>query len=364
MKKIINKKNALYIIFFVIIILLISILGFLKVRNLYTNINEQSILNNSNEVNNDESINEQNKPNVSLDNTTSNSGNKQELKNDTSNKVNKNNKNNNVVNNSNKEDESDNNTTNDSNKEDESDNNTTNDPNKEDQSNNNTTNDSNKEDESNNNTTNDSNKENESNNNVTNDPNSNTPIVEKCFFNGELKKGATYKDGTYTYKYNQTPYVGGMWNDISVTGGGWGVQLTDRKSTSKVTEAPCSEINGKPIVSMAYMFYQSQAVSIDLSNFDTTNVVYMNDMFRDSKASSLDLSAFTTSKVQDMKYMFYQSNAKTIDLSGDFHIRKSTWKDYIFLNSKVESIYVSNQKESDIIKEYIVQGHNVVILIK
>ena len=342
MKKIINKKNALYIIFFVIIILLISILGFLKVRNLYTNINEQSILNNSNEVNNDESINEENKPNVSLDNTTSNSGNKQELKNDTSNKVNKSNKNNNVVNNLNKEDESNNNITNDSNKEDESNNNTTNDSNKEDESNNNATNDSNKED----------------------DSNSNTPTVEKCVFNGELKKGATYKDGTYTYKYDQTPYVGGMWNDISVTGGGWGVQLTDRKSISKVTEAPCSEINGKPIVSMAYMFYQSQAESIDLSKFDTSNVVYMNDMFRSSKATSLDLSSFTTTKVQDMKYMFYQSNAKTIDLSGNFHIRKSTWNDYMFLNSKAEIIYVSNQKELEIVKEYIVQGHNVEILIK
>ena len=290
MKKIINKKNVLFIIFFVIVFLLISILVFLKVRSIYTNINEQ------------------NNSNITLDNTTSNSNNKQELKNDTSNKVNKNNINNNEVNNSNKEDES--------------------------------------------------------NNNTANDSNSNTPTVEKCVFNGELKKGATYKDGTYTYKYNQTPYVGGMWNDISVTGGGWGVQLTDRKSTSKVTEAPCSEINGKPIVSMAYMFYQSQTVSIDLSDFDTTNVVYMNDMFRGSKASSLDLSAFTTSKVQDMTYMFYQSNAKTIDLSGDFHIRKSIWKDYIFSNSKVETIYVSNQKESDIVKEYIVQGHNVVILIK
>ena len=333
MKKIINKKNALYIIFFVIIILLISILGFLKVRNLYTNINEQSIHNNSNEVNNDESINEQNNPNISLDNTTSNSDNKQELKNDTSNKVNKNN---NVANNLNKENES----------------------------NDNTTSDSNKEDESNDNTTSDSNKENESNDNTTNDSNSNTPTVEKCVFNGELKKGATYKDGTYTYKYNQTPYGGGMWNDISVIGGGWGVQLTDRKSTSKVTEAPCSEINGKPIVSMAYMFYQSQAETIDLSNFDTSNVVYMNDMFRSSKATILDLSTFNTSKVEDMTWMFYLSNAKTIDLSGDFHIRKSTWKDYIFLDSKVETIYVSNQKELDIVKGYIVQGHNVEILIK
>ena len=347
MKKIINKKNVLYIIFFLIVFLLIGIFGFLKVRNLYSNINEQSIHNNSNEVNNDESINEQNNPNISLDNTTNNSGNKQELKNDTSNKGNKNN---NVANNLDKEDELNNNTTNDSNKEDES--------------NNNTTNDSNKEDESSDSTTNDSNKENESNNNTTNDSNSNTPTVEKCVFSGELKTGATYKDGTYTYKYNQTPYVGTMWNDISVTGGGWGVQLTDRKSTSKVTEAPCSEINVKPIVSMAYMFYQSQAETIDLSNFDTSNVVYMNDMFRSSKATILNLSTFNTSKVEDMTWMFYLSNAKTIDLSGDFHIRKSTWKDYIFLDSKVETIYVSNQKELDIVKGYIVQGHNVEILIK
>ena len=171
-----------------------------------------------------------------------------------------------------------------------------------------------------------------------------------------------YNDGIYTYKYAQTPYGNGMWNDTGKAG--WGVQLTNRSSTRKVTEAPCSYISGKPIISMAYMFYQSKAESIDFSKFNTSNVIYMNDMFRESKIKSLNLTSFNTSKVTDMTWMFYKSQAELIDLSGNFHIRDSVWKDYIFLDSVVKTIYVSNETEKNIVNKYISSDKNIEVLIK
>ena len=49
----------------------------------------------------------------------------------------------------------------------------------------------------------------------------------------------------------------------------------------------------------------SSLTSLDLSNFDTTNVKYMYSMFNScSSLTSLDLSSFDTSNVTDMGYMF------------------------------------------------------------
>ena len=67
---------------------------------------------------------------------------------------------------------------------------------------------------------------------------------------------------------------------------------------------------------MSYLFYGSQATSIDLSSFDTSNVTNMIFMFSFSKVSYLDLSSFDTSNVTDMSNMFSFSLANTIDLSS------------------------------------------------
>ncbi|MGM9877359.1 MAG: BspA family leucine-rich repeat surface protein, partial [Bacilli bacterium] len=81
---------------------------------------------------------------------------------------------------------------------------------------------------------------------------------------------------------------------------GWGVQLTDKKSTEPVTSELCSSINGKPIVTMRYMFYDSKATTLDLRSFDTSNVTNMSWMFQYSKATTIDLSSFDTSKATIM----------------------------------------------------------------
>lgn len=79
---------------------------------------------------------------------------------------------------------------------------------------------------------------------------------------------------------------------------------------------PGSTYNGKPVADMSSMFYNSQATSLDLSNFDTSNVTNMSDMFDGSQAASLNLSSFDTSKVKNMSSMFYNSQAASLDLSN------------------------------------------------
>ena len=63
----------------------------------------------------------------------------------------------------------------------------------------------------------------------------------------------------------------------------------------------------------------SAVTTLDVSNFNTSNVTNMSYMFSDSKATTLDVSNFNTSNVTNMLYMFYDStNLKTIYGSSKF----------------------------------------------
>ena len=54
------------------------------------------------------------------------------------------------------------------------------------------------------------------------------------------------------------------------------------------------------------MFPHCSLTSLDLSNFDTSNVTDMSSMFYGClNLKSLDLSSFDTSNVTNMSYMFY-----------------------------------------------------------
>ena len=159
-----------------------------------------------------------------------------------------------------------------------------------------------------------------------------------CSYNGTLTQGAEYVQGQYTYRYKQEFNSTG-WDNI--TGDGWGVVLTDRESTEPVTSNLCSSINNKPIISMRLMFYQSQAISIDLSNFDTSNVTCMSGMFNGAQAKKLDLSSFDTSNVTNMLTMFYRSEVTELDLSS-FDTSKVTTMRSMFNECKAKSINVSS----------------------
>jgi len=130
-----------------------------------------------------------------------------------------------------------------------------------------------------------------------------------CTFDGELIKGAEYVNGQYTYRYMQEGNTTDNWFDMKEEG--WGVVLTDKESTAAVTTKLCTYINNKPIVSMRAMFSDSNAVSLDLSSFNTSKVKNMRYMFFNSKAKELDLSSFDISNVEDMGMMFSVSKATT-----------------------------------------------------
>ena len=174
-----------------------------------------------------------------------------------------------------------------------------------------------------------------------------TPIY--CTFDGELTQGAEYVNGQYTYRYMQegTNSMKGLsWTNISEDG--WGVQLTDKTSTDAVTSKLCTYINNKPVVSMRYMFYNSQATTIDVSNFNTSKVTTMAGMFSNSAATSITgLSNFDTSEVTNMSDMFYNTKATTIDVSN-FNTSNVTSMSGMFFNTKATTLDVSNFDTSEV----------------
>jgi len=144
-----------------------------------------------------------------------------------------------------------------------------------------------------------------------------------CTYDGELVQGVEFQQGQYTYRYMQE-YMGD-WTDTGVEG--WGVILTDKESTDPVNEPVCSYINGKPLVSTAFMFVEmdiesgnpvpSQASSIDVSSWDTDNVTNMFGMFAYAPVTEIKgLSSLEMNKVENMVGMFAYSSFEEIDLSN------------------------------------------------
>ena len=169
-----------------------------------------------------------------------------------------------------------------------------------------------------------------------------------CTYDGELTQGAEYVNGQYTYRYMQEgtlTYSGLAWYDM--TSDGWGVQLTDKASTDAVTSKVCTYINNKPVVSMSCMFTDSKATTVDVSNFDTSNVTNMGGMFQGSQATTLDLSNFNTSNVTNMGGMFYGSKATTLDVSS-FDTSNVTFMNSMFQESQATTLDVSNFNTSNV----------------
>ena len=175
-----------------------------------------------------------------------------------------------------------------------------------------------------------------------------SPEPVYCTFDGTLTQGAEYVNGQYTYRYKQEgDYAssGLEWYNISTDG--WGVQLTDKASTNAVTSKVCTYINNVPITSMSYMFSDSKATTLDVSNFDTSNVTNMHSMFYKSQATTLDVSNFDTSNVTYMNNMFGNSQATTLDVSN-FDTSNVTTMGQMFESSQATTLDVSNFDTSNV----------------
>ena len=168
-----------------------------------------------------------------------------------------------------------------------------------------------------------------------------------CIFNGTLTQGTEFVKGQYTYRYMQAYGVDFSDSWVNITDDGWGVTLTNKESTEPVTSRVCAYINNKPVSIMTYMFSNSNATSINLKNFNTSNAIYMTGMFSGSKAKSLNLSNFDTSKVTDMSNMFSESQALTIDLSS-FKTNNLTNMSQIFTYTQARTIDLSGIDTSNV----------------
>ena len=112
-------------------------------------------------------------------------------------------------------------------------------------------------------------------------------------------------------------------------------------SNSQATTLDVSNFDTSNVTYMNIMFGNSQATTLDVSNFDTSNVTTMAQMFESSQATTLDVSNFDTSKVTSMGSMFQLSQATTLDLSN-FNTTNVTNMSWMFYYSKATTLDVSN----------------------
>ena len=156
-----------------------------------------------------------------------------------------------------------------------------------------------------------------------------------CTTNNELTDGVTYVNGQYTYTYTEDT------ND-------WSVKLTDSTSTDPVTSDVCTYINSRPITSMASMFADSQASSINISNVNSSSVTNMMGMFNGSAATSIiGLENLDTSNVTQMVAMFAYTNVTSLNLRN-FNTSNVKGMGSMFMNSKVEVLDLSSFDTSNV----------------
>ncbi len=123
--------------------------------------------------------------------------------------------------------------------------------------------------------------------------------------------------------------------------------MEDMFLNSKATSLDLSSFDASKVTLMNSMFSGSQATALDLSNFDTSNVFDMNSMFANSQVKSLDLSSFDTSKVENMSGMFDGSQATSLDLSS-FNTSNVTLMSGMFAESQAKTLDLSNFNTSNV----------------
>ena len=188
-----------------------------------------------------------------------------------------------------------------------------------------------------------------------------TPQEKNCTFDGDMVQGAEYTNGIYTYRYKQdgngdttTIYDFLGWANIDIDG--WGVvftpvitgdELTDEEKN--ITEAPCTNINGKPVVSYDTMFGRSPIKSLDTTGWNTSKVKSMMGMFTYSPVENINFNGFDTSNVTNMSHMIYATyNLTNLDLSS-FNTTNVTDMSYMFDGcSSLTRLNISNFDTSNV----------------
>ncbi|ECZ8706644.1 BspA family leucine-rich repeat surface protein [Listeria monocytogenes] len=136
--------------------------------------------------------------------------------------------------------------------------------------------------------------------------------------------------------------------------------MSNMFANSAATSIDVSNFDTSNVTNMQNMFWTSAVTSLDLSNWDTINVTNMMGVFFRSAATSLDLSSFDTSNVTTMRNMFYENAATSLDLRS-FDTSNVTDMYGMFRNSAATNIDVSNFDISNVTTMYGMFSRSVVI---
>ncbi|WP_120236652.1 BspA family leucine-rich repeat surface protein, partial [Listeria monocytogenes] len=86
-------------------------------------------------------------------------------------------------------------------------------------------------------------------------------------------------------------------------------------NTHSLSSVDVSNFDTSQVKAMSEMFYGTGIDALDLSSFDTSQVTNMNGMFFLSNLKQVNLANFDTSQVADMGSMFSRANFTSIDVS-------------------------------------------------
>ncbi|ECL0066585.1 BspA family leucine-rich repeat surface protein [Listeria monocytogenes] len=147
-----------------------------------------------------------------------------------------------------------------------------------------------------------------------NEPSSSTQQNEKRPSTKAVTTGTFPNGSTATWQFDDTT------GTLTISGG---TLVNPSMPIQDLTGIPVSEITNIVLEDKVFasgncfsLFSKSAAISLDLSNLDTSDVTSMRAMFSESRATSLNLSNFDTSKVTDMYCMFQVSRVPNLDLSN------------------------------------------------
>ena len=106
-----------------------------------------------------------------------------------------------------------------------------------------------------------------------------------------------------------------------------------------------SNFDTSNVVDMKYMFYYDTSLkSINVSSFNTSNVTHMQFMFYNTRLETLDVSNFDTSKVRNMECMFDSLyNIKILDLSNFDTSNVVNFDNMFQASNHLEKIYVGDK---------------------
>lgn len=118
----------------------------------------------------------------------------------------------------------------------------------------------------------------------------------------------------------------------------------------KATSLNLSNFNTSEVTSMSSMFSGcSNLTELDLSNFETSNVTSMYDMFKDcTKLNTLNISKFNTKNVKSMAMMFYNCSSLTkLDIKN-FDTSSVTSMSNMFFGCVVTNLDLRNFDTSNV----------------